>query len=349
MPKDNQLVRELLEDARRMRTPEEKAAFEQKLMSTGENRVPYLVPRTVDEVKNPEVLSGSARPVDFIKPYYGDKFSTEVAKAMLYNARRPLPVLEPDSYSRLYDHIEFKRDKSDPEYPSYSSKDRKVTLSNAEGVRIEKSNLNFLKKALEGKINNFSKESRESLAESARKYPLENSFRDLDEMVKGAETDSITEHEFAHHATRPADSEEGSTPPWDAYYNALYAEESDAGDLADSHTVRPPELTQAAARFQRELFAHRGKRIENPDEFLKIVNSDDQLEFLTPEARRYLVFARRVANEKAKDSADTKSKERDKKYRSKTLKSMAEILPATVSTDDSFQSRVNERIANLAI
>jgi len=335
MPTQPRLWRELLEEARDMRSAEQQRAFEEKLASTATNAVSPLQRRTVSEVKDPSVMGGSARPADFIAPYYGDKFGREVAKAMLYNARRPNPFLEPDSYSRLYDTIQFERDRKRPRGDSYSPTESKVELANSRSIEIDKANAETLAR--------WASDTDPKYKEIAEASFRENSFESPEDFAAHSK-ESAAEHEFTHHATRPNDEGVGGAwldKAWEVHYAEDPVDESPT-DYLEYHTVRSPEITQAAARFQRELFAKTGKRIEKPEDFEKIVYSDDKMDFMTPEARRYLVFARRFA----KDSVP-EGKVRADKERKAAVRQMAEILPATVSADDSFESRINERISGL--
>jgi hypothetical protein len=351
MPTENQLVRELLEDARRMRTPEQKAAFEQKLMSGGKGPVPYPAPLPTEKIRDVNTASGTGRPVDFIQPYYGDGFSTEVAKAMLYNARQPKPVLTEESYSRLYDAIPFKRDQKNPRGASYAPKTSEVELPNAESVRIGRANADTYK---EWEADSSDKKYQGYAKNYARSNSYLSAAEAADWEKKGGE--DASEHEFTHHATRPAGGGVADRLFFDDIMG-LIMDEGTSDVLTDPktgekvgdhpqdyfgyHTARSSELTQAASRFQRELFAHTGKRIEKPDDFEAIVESDDPMDFMTPEARRYLVFARRIAKDQIEPPT---GKPRADERRKDIIRKMAEILPATVNTDDSFQSRVSERL-----
>ncbi len=321
-----------------MRSAEQQRAFEEKLASTAINAVSPLQRRTVSEVKDPTVMGGSARPADFIAPYYGDKFGREVAKAMLYNARRPLPFLQPDSYSRLYDTIQFERDRRVPRPALYYPREHKVQLGNQEAERIDSYNAENLAKAYSNKST--SSIMRDLAHDTARR----NSLVTPQELVALSEI-SPAEHEFTHHATAPDKGITNYLSFESTLSDIRRTEGSKYGGIQDYnsyHTADPAELTQGAARFQRELFAKTGRRIEKPEDFEDIVYSDSNMEFMTPEARRYLVFARRLAKDPTPEG-----KARAEESRKAAVRKLAELLPATVSADDSFESRINERISGL--
>lgn len=303
-----------------------------------------MTPQEVADTKN---MSGAARPVDFIEPYYGDKFAKEVQKAKQYNDKTK--VIEDDSYARMYDKVAFERDPDTPKGSYYSPKNQTVGLKNKRAIEILAKNDKTMAEVLTSKDKDD-----EEYQQLIKNNLMENSFEKADYGEKTPLEASAAEHEYTHHATRPYMIAESITDPDDkqSIMDKAYRAEI-LGNLGGVHTAGSTELTQAAARFQRELFKTTGRRIENPKEFMELIGSDDTLEKLTPEARRYAVFARNLLNKKEfpddaenyKDRPEEDKKRRDE-YRQKMLQHMSEILPATVSVDPeaSFESSVEQRL-----
>jgi hypothetical protein len=341
--KDKRNLDELLREARELRnarakrTPEQIEKFGESLAASGQDLSNDAPRKSVKEVEDSGTMRGSAKPADFIAKYYKDKFPLEVAKAMLYNKNkgRSQPVLEEDAYSRLFDDIEFERDPNETRGASYAPRESKVGLPNEEAEGIEKFNNKTYRE--------WSKSDDPKLRARAEKVARVNSYQSVDSMA--SDKTNAAEHEFGHHYARPAKGGVAST----AEYLVSQGGRHKSGErFVDFHTASPSELTQAAGRFQREFFAETGKRITDPEEFLKLVNSDEKLEFMTPEAKRYLTFARRLQNEsEAHDPNDDffGTRRKEKKSREEAIRRMAEILPATVSVDESFEGRANARIA----
>jgi len=331
----------LMKEARDLRnrrskmTPEDIEAFGKTLASQGEDLSRGAPRKTVAEVKDTTTRKGSAKPADFIAPYYRDKFPLEAAKAMLYNKGRPDPVLEESSYAKLFDDIEFERNEGFPEPDAYLRTPQKVRLTNKEGEEIDKANNETYVK--------WSKSKDPKLRRRAEEAVVLNSFASAEDMASGSP--SAAEHEFTHHYARPVKGGVADK----AYIAAAKGGKHKSGDYYEEfHTAGPAELTQAAGRFQRELFAETGKRITKPEEFMELVNSDEKMEFMTPEAKRYLVFARRLLNESEPYDPNDDffgARKKEKQSREDAIRRMAEILPATVSVDESFEGRANERIA----
>ena len=333
----------LLKEARNLRnrrsgmTPEDIEAFGKTLAAQGRDISGGAPRKTVAEVKDTATPKGSAKPADFIAPYYKDKFPLEAAKAMIYNKGRPDPVLEESSYAKLFDDVAFERDEGFPQPDAYLRTPQKVRLTNKEGEEIDKANNETYVK--------WSKSKDPELRRRAEEAVVLNSFASAEDMASGES--GAAEHEFTHHYARPVKGGVADK----AYLAASSGGKHKSGDYYEEfHTSGPAELTQAAGRFQRELFAETGKRITKPEEFVSLVNSDEKMEFMTPEARRYLVFARRLLNEsEAYDPKDDffGARGKEKQSREDAVRRMAEILPATVSVDESFQGRANARIGEV--
>jgi hypothetical protein len=323
-----------LRNARAKRTPEQVAAFEKSLSESGKDLSGGAPRKTVEEIEDPTTMRGSAKPADFIARYYGKEFPTQVAKAMLYNENRP--TLEVDAYSRLFDEIAMERDPDEPRPAGYLPKSKKVQLTNKEGEQINRQNAETYRE--------WAKSDDPKLRKRAEEFLTLNSYESADEAARSRDT-SAAEHEFGHHYAKAAEG--GLAGQTQKAARSLVSIRHKGGeDFADFHTADPEELTQAAGRFQRELFAKTGKRITDPQEFLKLVESDDEMEFMTPEAKRYLIFARRVSKEATEPSPLIDTREEEKK-RKAILQGMADILPATVSVDESFEGRANTRLGEV--
>lgn len=302
-------VRNLLKQARAIRSKENERAYEAELRKFA---IAYADPSTrvtPDVAAKPETIGKSVVPADILRPYYGDNLYREVAKASLANARAGYPV-DPAAPTYVQDLVKVFRDEDEPFGASYAPVTRTVKMPNEEATGIREYNDATYLKWLQG--------DKPELKARAQEYMDMNNI-DPEFLARSSEESaaSALEHEVGHHVNRAT---------------VDFEERLDVSSI-DNHLADANEITQAAGKLQREYYKNTGKRIEKPDDFLRLVKSKDTPEFISPEAKRLLNFSRKLIGTKNEGLLDEISR----------------VLPATVKNESEpqdFMSAVNARMGS---
>lgn len=227
---------------------------------------------------------GKGRPVDFVKPYYGDEFGAEVDKAEAYNKKTSewmgskengfgVEAMPAEYYDRIFDTIERKSNNDEVPYYQRSPTEAPYVNVPKQGL-VNERNMEFARKALAG-----DEEGRQKIEGLIR----QNGFRDVEEL-NGDRYGQTLEHEMGHHFSMK--EKNGSN----------FARDSSMGDGYDKygkgdegyHLVNDAEMNNALGIIQRQTYQATGKRYERPEEFMDMIIGGKIPNYLDEEGRRLI-------------------------------------------------------------
>lgn len=306
---DAEGVTRLLKQARNIRTKQNELDYEAELRKFA---IAYADPSTrvtPDVAAKPETVGKSVVPADILRSYYGDNLYREVAKASLANVRAGYPI-DPAAPTYVQDLVKVFREEDEPRGASYAPVTRTVEMPNAEAAEIRALNDATYLKWLES--------DKPALKARAQEYLDMNNF-DPAFLARSPEESAASslEHEVGHHINRAT---------------VDFEERIDVSSI-DNHLADADEITQAAGKLQRELYKNTGKRIEKPDDFMRLVKSKETPEYISPEAKRLLNFSRKLLGTKNEP----------------LLEEISKVLPATVKNESEprdFMSAVDARMGS---
>ena len=267
---------------------------------------------TPEEIKSLSAKSGKASPADFIAPYYGNKFATELRKARRENMSSRM--LQQDSFKRLFEDIPFdaEPDSSNRYEEEVDSGKVRVVLGDEGSRSIRKENAGTYAKML--------KSGDPEKVADAEKAIFGNAYGSAQELEDIADQ-SAAEHEFGHHFAQP-----------DGVREATKMTVGEGGlKMRKTHLLQPEELVNAIGRVQRETFAATGKRYEKPEDFEKVVLGGEMPNYLSTEGKRLFNHLRQQLSS-------------DKRMGTEYLKKVSKVVPSLVSTDTGFDESVEARI-----
>ena len=275
-----------------------------------------IAPKTdPKEFLTKDLQYASLQPASFLSNYYGKNIENEIISAGAYNAKNP--VIEPKSFSRIFDYIWSR--KSPSEWSSYhvpnEYANRKPYVVLESGMGTSARSANLMKEWL--KSNDSEKK------QIALDYFNRNSY---DPSSIDLSQGSALEHEVGHHITR---IDKNSAIAKRAFENAKVA--SNGFEKFGKHTSDPDETTQALSKFQRDWFKEKNNRITNPTDFMSIVNSGEIPKFLSGEGRRILIYTKNL--KEVRDSDESKEK---RKAAAEALKAISEMIPAVVQNKKKY-------------
>jgi hypothetical protein len=307
-----QQIKEIFLMGRKARSKEEQEEIMRLLQqfSTDYSSKEYA-PMGISEFMASDKTKASLSPREMLESYYGQNLNREIIRAGNYNIARP--TISPESFPAIFDRIQAQKD---TEYGSYYSPSEngipRVVVSSGEAAKIFNKNAKTYRKWLQGNDPELKKRAIEFFQANS-----------IDPSIPHKSGQSSLEHEIGHHITT---KDKTSDLLLRANNNAYIA--SNRFEDFGAHTGRINETTQALSRLQREMFKETGKRINNPKEFMNLVNSEQVPNFLTQEGRRILIYARNL--KKVADNSDDETK---KKSAKKALKAISESAPSVVQNE----------------
>lgn len=309
MPETSSQINEILKMGRKARTKEDQQKIMQMLADLSVDYSDKDYPLMgIDEFIESKADRASLSPQKMLESYYGENLAKEIIRAGNYNAA--MPTIKPESFPAIFDHI--RGEKTTDFGSSYTpNADGSPLASVSSGRAADIFNKNAL----------TYREWLDSDDPNLRKRAIEH-FRanSIDPTIPSISGPSSLMHEVGHHISL---GDKKAELPITAN-NQAYIASSGFEDFG-SHTGLINETTQALSRLQREMFKETGKRISNPKEFMRLVDSGEIPDFLTQEGRRILIYTQNL-----KDVRDNSDDPKKKKAAEKALEAISKMAPALV-------------------
>jgi hypothetical protein len=314
-------IKQILREGRKARTKEEQEDVMRKLAELSKDYSSEEYPKMkIDEFMGSDAKKSGLSPKEMLESYYGEALPKEIIRAGNYNIDKP--TIDPESFTKIFDTI---RAQKDEEYGSSYSVERDgsaptAAVSSGRAAEISEKNAQTYRDWLNG--------SDPELQKRAAYFFKANSIDPTKPYESGK---SVLKHEIGHHITK---GDREATLPIRAN-NYSYAASNSFEDFGE-HTGMIDETTQALSRLQREWYKNKGTRINNPKQFMSIVNSGEIPEFLSSEGRRALIYARNL-----KEVRDSNQSDEKKKAAEEALKAISEMAPAVVQNKKQYGSKPN--------